>query len=246
MNITLEQLLEAGAHYGHTAKRWNPKMAPFIYTVKDGVHVFDLAKTRDAMVTALTEIKKAAGEGKLILLVGTKKQAKERVKQIGQSLEIPYITERWLGGTLTNFQQVLRSVRKMTDLKEKVKTGQLSEFTKKERLLISRDIEKLERFVGGLTTLSKIPDLIIIIDTHHEKGATVEAAKMNVATVGVVDTNADPEEVTYPIPMNDDASSSLELVLGLIEGAIIEGKKAKPAKAVKEVKPKKTTKNAKN
>lgn len=224
MEVSLEQLLEVGAHFGHHSRRWNPKMAPYLYGVKDGVHVFDLAKTRENLLVALEVIKKRAQEGKVILLVGTKKQAKEKVKEVAKNTGCSYINERWLGGTLTNFSQIARSVKKLYDLKEELKSKDVN-YTKKERLLIARDIEKLERFVGGLTDLKKIPDLIIVIDTHKEKGAVVESKRMNVETVGIVDSNADPNDVTYPIPMNDDGEEAVTFALDLFEKAIIEGKK---------------------
>ncbi len=241
MDVTLEQLLEAGAHFGHHSRRWNPKMAPYIYGVKDGVHVFDLVKTRENLLIALEELKNAAREGKIILFVGTKKQAKDKLKEIATNAGYPYINERWLGGTLTNFNQIAKSVKKLSELHDELRQSDIS-YTKKERLLMARHMEKLQRFVGGLTTLTKIPDLIVIIDTHKEKGAVYEAKKMNVKTIGIVDTNADPDEVTFPVPMNDDSEGSVNFLLDLFEKAIAEGKKpsaapkAKKAKKVKKEK----------
>lgn len=231
MDVTLEELLEVGAHFGHHSRRWNPKMAPFIYGVKDGIHVFDLAKTRENLLVALDILKKRAKEGKIILFVGTKKQAKEKIKEVGKATGYPYISERWLGGTLTNFNQISRSVKKLDELREDLKSKDVTH-TKKERLLIARDIEKLERFVGGLTDMKKLPDLIVIIDTHKEKGAVKEAQRMNVETIGIVDTNADPNDVTYPIPMNDDGEESVNFALDLFEAAVSEGKKGVKSRKV--------------
>lgn len=227
MEVTLEELLEAGAHFGHHVRRWNPKMKVFIYGAKDGVHVFDLVKTRDYLIAALGEIQKAKKEGKLILLVGTKKQAKDRIKEIGENTETPYVNERWLGGSLTNFRQIALSVSKLADLKKKLEGGEFAEYTKKEKLLVSRQIEKLEKIVGGLANLNKLPDLMIVIDTHREKGAVIEANRMDIPVVGVIDTNGDPDQVTFPIPMNDDAKAALDFVLALIEKALMGGKLAK-------------------
>ncbi len=234
MEVTLEQLLEAGAHFGHHSRRWNPKMAPYIYGVKDGVHVFDLAKTRENLLLALEELTKTVREGKTILFVGTKKQAKDKLKEIATSAGYPYINERWLGGTLTNFNQISKSVKKLSELHDELRQSDIN-YTKKERLLMARHMEKLQRFVGGLTTLTKTPDLIVIIDTHKEKGAVSEAKKMNVKTIGIVDSNADPFDVTFPVPMNDDSESSINFLLDLFEKAIAEGKKPSAVPKAKKI-----------
>lgn len=236
MDITLEKLLEAGAHFGHHARRWNPKMAEYLYGVVEGVHVFDLVKTRALLLEALDVLQKAVAEGKVILFVGTKKQAKDKLKEICEKNKVPYVTERWLGGTLTNFEQLAKSVKNLADMKQKREAGEYASFTKKERLLINRKIEKLERFFSGVASLTKPPDLIVIIDTHHEIGAVREAKRLSIPTIGVVDSNADPTEVSYPIPMNDDASASVNLILDLFDETLQS--KVKPAV-------KKTKKNAK-
>jgi small subunit ribosomal protein S2 len=221
INVTLEELLEAGAHFGHQARRWNPKMAPYIYGVKEGVHVFDLVKTKEALDEALDVISKYSKDGKVILFVGTKKQIKDQVKALGEKSGQPYINERWLGGTLTNFNQVLASVRKLKDIQEGLTTGKYVNYTKKEKLLLEREVEKLMRNFGGLVNLSQKPDLIVIIDTHRETSAVKEAIKLNIPTVGITDSNADPSVITYPIPMNDDASKSLEFILNIFEKALL-------------------------
>ncbi|MBX4206074.1 30S ribosomal protein S2 [Candidatus Microgenomates bacterium] len=241
VNVTLEELLEAGAHFGHQARRWNPKMAQYLYGVKDGVHVFDLAKTKEALDIALDVLAKYAKEGKSILIVGTKKQAKDRVKELAENTDIAFLNERWLGGTLTNFNQVLNSAKKLLEIEEGLNTGKYSGYTKKERLLLERDAAKLRRNVGGVTKMLQKPDLIIVIDTHREVSAVKEAKKVGVVTIGVVDSNADPDMVTYPIPMNDDASKSLEYVLGVFEKTLLEAK----GKNVKKETGKKETKKVK-
>jgi small subunit ribosomal protein S2 len=236
VNITLEELLESGAHFGHQAKRWNPKMAPFLYDVKDGVHIFDLAKTREAMVEALEFISTSSREGKAILIVGTKKQVKQKVADVALATNCMYVNERWLGGTLTNFGQILATTKKLKDLKEKMAKNFFQGYTKKEKLLLERKIAKMEKFFGGIADISKYPDVMIVIDTHKEFGAVEEARKLNIPTVAVVDSNADPNEVTYPIPMNDDASKALDFVMDKIQEAILDGKKVEAPK--KEKKPK--------
>jgi small subunit ribosomal protein S2 len=230
IKISAEELLEAGAHYGHQAKRWNPKMSPYLYGVQGGVHIFDLIKTKEALKEALAVLEKTASEGKTILLLGTKKQIKDKIVEIGKETGYPYVAERWLGGTLTNFDQMKRSLDKMAEMKTKMAAGEYKKFTKKERLLIEREIARLERFFGGITKLEKIPDLIFIVDTHKEMATVREAIKANITTVGIVDSNADPTLIDYPIPMNDDATKALEYVLDLVKEALLEGKKGKNKK----------------
>jgi len=218
--VTLEKLLEVGAHLGHQAKRWNPKMDKYLYTVKDGVHVFDLAKTKEALEESLAALKKAKKEGKVILLIGTKKQAKEKLTEVAKKAGMPYIAERYLGGSLTNFDQILRSIKHILGLKKDFENGEFGTYTKKERLLIERKIIKSESIYGGILSLTKLPDMLFIVDTHREIGAVKEAQKLNIPVVGVVDSNGDPDLVDYIIPMNDDASSSVEYVLELVEEAL--------------------------
>jgi|SRR3972149_5851278 len=236
IDISLKELLQSGAHFGHQARRWNPKMAPYLYGVEDGVHIFDLAKTKEALEEALNILSQASKDGKVILLVGTKKQTKDKVKEIALACGIPYVCERWLGGTLTNFEQISRAIAKLKELKEKMAKGEYSKFTKKERLLIERDIERMEKFLGGISGLTGKPDLIFIVDTHKEIGAVKEAIKEKVILMGIVDSNSDPTLLDYPIPMNDDAVKALEYVLDLVKEAIQEGKKKTTQKETKEIK----------
>jgi small subunit ribosomal protein S2 len=239
VTISLEKLLEAGAHFGHQYKRWNPKMRPFMYAVKDKIFVFDLLRTRDEMQKALDVITNASRAGKSILFVGTKKQVKEKLKEISEATNQHYIVERWPGGLLTNFQQVRRSLDNLTELEKKVADGKKLGYTKKELLLMSRKIAKLHNSFGGILTLKEKPGLIVIIDTHKERGAVFESRREGVETVGVVDSNANPEDVNWAIPMNDDATKALDYVLDLMKEAVLEGKNEKPVKApVKEAKEK--------
>ncbi|KKS80778.1 MAG: 30S ribosomal protein S2 [Candidatus Woesebacteria bacterium GW2011_GWC1_43_10b] len=225
INISLEELLEAGAHFGHHSRRWNPKMEPYLHGVKDGVHIFDLVKTREALLAALEVLRKASSEGKVILFVGAKKQAKEKVREVAKNVGQPYVVERWLGGTLTNFDQILKSIKNMADMKKKLEEGYYKDYTKKEKLLIKRQIEKDEKVFGGISEIKKVPDVMVVIDTHREAGAVKEASKLGIETIGVVDSNSDPYVVDWPIPMNDDGTRALELILDLLEKAILAGKK---------------------
>lgn len=216
-NITLEALLEAGAHLGHQAKRWNPKMGKYLYGVRDGVSVFDLAKTKEALEEALEVLKKAKKEGKVILFVGTKKQAKDKVEEVAKAVHQPYVVERFLGGTLTNFDQILRSIKSINDLKDQFAAGEFGDYTKKERLLLDRKIKKAEVIYGGIMEMKKLPDMLFVVDTHKEIGAVREANTLSIPVVGITDSNADPDLVENPIPMNDDASSAIEFVLDLVK-----------------------------
>lgn len=225
--MSLKTLIETGAHFGHQVRRWNPKMAEFIYGVHEGIHVFDLTITKKKLEEALKLLKSSAKEEKIILFLGTKKQAKEKIKEVAQATESFYITERWLGGTITNFEQIQKSARKLADLKKKMEEGEFKTFTKKERLLIEREIARLERFFGGIVEMKRIPDVLVVVDTKREMAAVKEAARAGVTVVGIVDTNADPTLVDYPIPMNDDGTKALDYVLGLMQEAILEGKKSR-------------------
>jgi small subunit ribosomal protein S2 len=223
VNISLEDLLDSGAHFGHQVKRWNPKVKEFVYGEQDGVHVFDLVKTKEALELALTEITKTVKSGGSVLLLATKKQAKDKALEILQETGISVVTERWLGGTITNFAQLKRSIDMLADMKVKLSTGYYAKYTKKERLLLEREKERLERFFGGITNLKTTPDLLIVVDIKKEITAIKEAGRKNVTTIGIVDTNSDPNLVDFPIPMNDDATKALHLVLDYIKKAILEG-----------------------
>lgn len=224
VSVSLQTLLETGAHFGHHVRRWNPKMKPYLYQEEDGVHIFDLVKTKEVLDKVLGILKQAGYEGKNILLVGTKKQVKEEVAKVAQEAGIFYVNERWLGGTLTNFEQLKKSLTKLEKMKKEKEEGVYSHFTKKERLLLDREIERLERFFGGLSGMTQKPDLMIIVDIKKEVGAAHEAKFTGIDTIGIVDSNSDPDLVNYPIPMNDDAKKALIYVLTLIGQSIIEGK----------------------
>jgi len=225
INVSLEDLMDAGAHFGHQTKRWNPKMEEHLYGQEDGVHIFDLTKTKPLIDEALEFLAKEAKEGKKILILGTKKQIKDKVAEVAEKIGVAYVNERWLGGTISNFDQMKRSITKMEEMKENLATGFYNKYTKKERLLIDREITRLERFFGGVKSLTGIPDVLFVIDTKRESAAVREASTKKVQIVGIVDSNADPDLIDYPIPMNDDASKALEYILNLVGQAIEEGKK---------------------
>jgi small subunit ribosomal protein S2 len=224
VKVSLKELIQAGAHFGHQSSRWNPKMAPFLHGVKNGVHVFDLIKTKQSLDEALSVLKKTIKNGQKVLIVGTKKQAKGKVEEVAKMAGVYFVTERWLGGTLTNFDQIRKSVFKLSDMKKKKEEGEYKSFTKKERLLLDREIERLERFFGGIADIESTPDSIVIIDVKREKAAVREAAMMSIPVIAIVDSNCDPTGIDYPIPMNDDATKAIEYVLGLMGKAIMEGR----------------------
>lgn len=243
IDISLKTLIESGAHFGHQARRWNPKMKPYIYGVNDGVHIFDLIKTKEKLEEALEALRKAVKDGKKIVFVGTKKQVKDKIKEVGVATNSFYVNERWLGGTLTNFDQIKRSIQKMAEMKKKWGEGGYKNYTKKERLLIEREIQRLERFFGGISLMEKTPDFMIIVDTRRERGAVREARESEVETIGIIDSNSDPTLVDYAIPMNDDANKALDYVLDLMKDTILgkssTQKEKKEDKTKADVKPKK-------
>lgn len=234
LDITLEELLEAGCHFGHQVRRWNPKMAHYIYGTREGVHIFDLAKTKEGLLAAGEEVRKVAGEGGVILFVGTKRQAKDIVLEAAIKVGMPRVTGRWLGGTLTNFDQIKRSTERLLEMRKAREAGEYKNYTKHERLLLDRKIDELERKFGGLVGLNKLPDALFIIDTHEEEKTVLEAIRMGVPVIGVVDTNSDPSLVDYPIPANDDAVKSIELIVNCIRKAVEEGIESKSKSKLEE------------
>jgi small subunit ribosomal protein S2 len=220
----LEKMLKAGMHFGHRTNRWHPKMEPFIFCSRNGMYIIDLNKTQEKLSETLDFMQKLTKEGKSILFVGTKNQVKKPMKEMAKEIGMPYVTEKWLGGFLTNFGIIKKTIRKYTDLVKKKETGKLDKYTKKERLDFDRDIKKLELRVGGLVNLSKLPDAIFIWDIKEEKIALTEAKKKNIPVIAICDTNVNPEDVNYVIPCNDDATKTIKLVLGCVREAISEAK----------------------
>ena len=218
-----QQLLEAGVHFGHLKKKWNPKMLPYIFAEKKGIHIIDLNKTTECLQEAAAAMKQIARSGKKILFVGTKKQAKDIVTESAKKVNMPFVTERWLGGMLTNFNTVRKSVKKMQSIEKMLGDGSFDSITKKERLTLSRDKDKMEKVLGGIAQLGRVPAALFIVDIGHEHIALAEAKRLNIGTFGVVDTNCDPNKVDFAIPANDDATKSIAIIVNYITAAIAEG-----------------------
>ena len=218
---SVAEMLEAGMHFGHRTYKWHPKMKPYIFEARKGIHIIDLEKTREQLEKAFSFISRSVSEGKNILFVGTKTQVKDHLRDAAKECGMPYVCERWLGGTLTNFGIIRNSIRTYVDLLEKKESGKLDKYTKKERIQFDRQIAKLSLSVGGLVTLNRTPDLIFIWDIKHEETALAEAKKRRIPIIAVCDTNVDPTGIDYVIPANDDASKAISLILGLLKDTII-------------------------
>jgi len=218
-----QQLLDAGVHFGHLRKKWNPKMLPYIFAEKKGIHIIDLNKTTESLQEAASALKQMARAGKKIMFVGTKKQAKEIVTDCARRVNMPFATERWLGGMLTNFNTVRKSVKKMQSIDKMLNDGSAESLTKKERLTLARDRDKMDKVLGGISQLGRIPAALFIIDIGHEHIALAEAKRLGITTFGMVDTNCDPNRVDFPIPSNDDATKSIAIITEYITAAIAEG-----------------------
>ncbi len=247
--VSYDQLLEAGAHFGHLKSKWNPKMAPYIFMESRGIHIIDLNKTVVKLDEAAAGLKQIAKSGRKILFVATKKQAKEIVSNAAKKVGMPYITERWPGGMLTNFATVRKSVKKMTNFDKMATDGTFANISKKERLQITRQKAKMEHFLGSITDLTRLPAAIFIVDIMKEHIAVAEAQKLNIPTFAITDTNTDPTEVDFAIPANDDATKSIGIIVDVMVAAIEEGlgerkmdkdaeAKANEEEAMEEAKPK--------
>jgi len=230
-DVSLRDLLEAGSHFGHQTTRWNPKMKPYIFTARDGIHIFDLVKTKAGLEAASAFAKATASEGGQIIFVGTKKQAQEIVKETALRIEMPYIIEHWVGGLITNWDEVKKRVNLLADLKAKKVEGYFKSRTKKENLLIDRQIAKLERIFGGVANLKSVPAAVFVIDGRKDDGVLKEARRRGVKTIAIVDTNTDPGNVDFVIPANDDATKSIQLIVETIAEAVEEGASAKASAA---------------
>jgi len=213
-------LLDAGVHFGHLRKKWNPKMRPYIYMERKGLHIIDLNKTNAKLQEAASAMQNIARSGKKILYVATKKQAKEIIQNSARKVKMPFVTERWLGGMLTNFATIKKSIRKMQSIDRGLADGTYNNITKKERLVLARERDKLERVLGGIADLSRIPAAIFLVDIGHEHIALAESKKLRMTTFGMVDTNSDPNLVDFAIPANDDASKSIELITNYVTNAV--------------------------
>lgn len=227
-----QDLLQAGVHFGHMRKKWNPKMRQYIFAERKGVHIIDLNRTIECLDDASKAMKSIAKSGRKILFVATKKQARDIVTDAAKSVNMPYVTDRWLGGMLTNFATIRRSVKKMQNIDSMLSDTSLTSITKKERLTLQRERTKLERVLGGIANLNRIPAAMFVVDITHEHLAITEAQKLNIRTIAMVDTNSNPELVDFPIPANDDASKSVNVITEAMVTAIKEGlEERKKAKA---------------
>ena len=218
-----QQLLEAGVHFGHLKKKWNPKMLPYIFAEKKGIHIIDLNKTVEGLQEAAAALKAIARSGKKIMFVATKKQAKEIVQESAKRVNMPFVTERWLGGMLTNFNTVRKSVKKMQSIEKMLGDGSAENLNKKERLTLTREKEKMEKVLSGIANISRVPSALFMVDIGHEHIALAEAKRLNISTFGMVDTNSDPNKVDFAIPANDDATKSIAIIVNYITAAIAEG-----------------------
>ena len=226
-DIKLQELLVAGCHFGHLTRRWNPKMKPYIFMQRNGIHIIDLKKTHALLLEACEEARRIARNGEEIMLVGTKKQAQDIIRLEAERCGMPYVIERWLGGTLTNFITIKRSVKRLKNLEKLATDGTYDKIQKKEILQVEREKEKLNRDLGGIRDMNHLPGAIFVVDTKKEAIAVREAKRLNIPIIGIIDTNSDPDDIDFPIPSNDDAFKAINLVTHAIADAILEGQSAK-------------------
>ena len=229
--VAMKQLLEAGVHFGHQTRRWDPKMAEYIFQARNGIHIIDLQKTSKKIDEAYAFLKEQAEEGKTVLFVGTKKQAQECVKEAAEKSGMYYVDQRWLGGMLTNFDTIRTRVQRLKDLEKMQEDGTFEVLPKKEVILLKKEMEKLERNLGGIKNMEEIPGVIFLVDPKKEHIAVLEAKKLGIPVIGLVDTNCNPEEVDYAIPGNDDAIRAVKLITDVMANAIIEGRQGESFEA---------------
>ncbi|WP_276873504.1 30S ribosomal protein S2 [Levyella massiliensis] len=222
--VTMKSLLEAGVHFGHQTRRWNPKMKPYIFTERNGIHIIDLSKTVGLIDNAYNKVREVAADGGKILFVGTKKQAQDTIEQQAKRANMFYVNERWLGGMLTNYQTIKKSIERLEKLNTMAEDGTFDLLPKKEVAQLQHETERLDRFLGGIKDMNGLPDLLYVVDPKKEAIAINEARKLHIPVVAILDTNADPDEVDFPIPGNDDAIRSVKLITSLMAEAVIEGR----------------------
>ena len=232
--VAMKQLLEAGVHFGHQTRRWDPKMAEYIFQARNGIHIIDLQKTSKKLDEAYAFLKEQAEEGKTVLFVGTKKQAQECMKEAAIKCGMYYVDQRWLGGMLTNFETIRARVQRLKDLEKMQEDGTFEVLPKKEVILLKKEMEKLERNLGGIKNMEEIPGVIFLVDPKKERIAVLEAKKLNIPIIGLVDTNCNPEEVDYAIPGNDDAIRAVKLIADVMANAVIEGRQGESFETVEE------------
>ncbi|MBQ8134764.1 MAG: 30S ribosomal protein S2 [Clostridia bacterium] len=232
--VSMKQLLEAGVHFGHQTRRWNPKMAPYIFTERNGIYIIDLQKTVKKLEEAYNFVRELSAEGKSVLFVGTKKQAQDSVKEEALRAGAYYVNARWLGGMLTNFTTIRRRIERLNQLRVMESDGTFDLLPKKEVIKLNLEIEKLEKFLGGIKDMKEIPGALFIVDPRKERIAVAEAKKLGIPIVAIVDTNCDPDEIDYVIPGNDDAIRAVKLISGAMANAIIEGNEGRMGAAAEE------------
>ena len=232
--VAMKQLLEAGVHFGHQTRRWDPKMAEYIFQARNGIHIIDLSKTSKKLDEAYSFVRELSEEGKTILFVGTKKQAQECIKEAAQKCGMYYVDQRWLGGMLTNFNTIQSRVKRLEELETMEQDGTFEVLPKKEVILLKKEMEKLERNLGGIKEMDKLPGVIFLVDPKKERIAILEAKKLNIPVIGLVDTNCNPEELDYPIPGNDDAIRAVKLIADVMANAVIEGKQGESLEIAEE------------
>lgn len=230
-NVQIEDLLLAGSHFGHLTRRWNPKMKKYIFMERNGIHIIDLKKTREMLQDSCNSVSKITADGKKLLFVGTKKQAKQIIRDEAERCGAFYVSERWLGGMLTNFNTVRKSIKKLTTLQKMEEDGTIDRFVKKERLIMGREKEKLDKVLSGIVNMTKLPGAIFLVDVKKEHIAIEEARKLNIPVYAIVDTNCDPDLIDYAIPANDDAVKSIEVITRAIADAVIDGQSLAKQKA---------------
>ena len=229
--VSMKQLLEAGVHFGHQTRRWNPKMSKYIFTERNGIYIIDLQKTVKKADEAYAFMRSVAEEGKSVLFVGTKKQAQEAIKDEALKADMYFVNERWLGGMLTNFQTIQKRIARLKELETMEQDGTFDVLSKKEVLSLRKEMEKLEKYLGGIKDMKKLPGALFIVDPRKERIAVAEAHKLHIPIVAIIDTNCDPDEIDYPIPGNDDAIRAVKLITGRMADAVIEGRQGQSTEA---------------
>ncbi|HEX8886607.1 MAG TPA: 30S ribosomal protein S2 [Noviherbaspirillum sp.] len=236
MSVTMREMLEAGVHFGHQTRFWNPKMAPFIFGHRNKIHIVNLEVTLAKYNEAMKYIRQLSANRGTILMVGTKRQSRDLVAQEAQRAGVPYVDQRWLGGMLTNFKTIKTSIKRLKEMEQAVEDGSVEKLSKKEALMFSREMEKLQKSIGGIKDMNGIPDAIFVIDVGYHKGAVTEAAKLGIPVIGVVDTNHSPDGVAYVIPGNDDSSKAIALYARGVADAILEGRDSAASELVESIK----------
>jgi len=223
IQVEYKDLLDAGVHFGHLTRKWDPKMAPYIFMEKNGIHIIDINKTLVCLQEASNAIRSIVRSGKRVMFVATKKQAQDIVQEHAKDLKMPFVTERWLGGMLTNFATVRKSLKKMSSIEKMMKEDSFINLAKRERLTVTRERDKLEKLLGGIADLTRLPSALFVVDIKREHIAVAEAKKLGIPIIGIVDTNSNPNTIDFPIPANDDAYKSISLILSVIASAVEEG-----------------------